>query len=74
MDHLKLDRAIAEESYDLVRDAYSPDGSMSEQGFQLVSELQRDTGFSKSNPASYMGDFSLLRQVQKQLKAEGILK
>jgi ABC-type nitrate/sulfonate/bicarbonate transport system substrate-binding protein len=73
MDHLKLDRAIAEESYELVRDAYSPDGSMSDQGFQLVSELQRDTGL-KSNPASHMSDFSLLRQVQKQLKFEGILK
>jgi ABC-type nitrate/sulfonate/bicarbonate transport system substrate-binding protein len=74
MEHLKLERAVAEESYDLVKDAYSVDGSMSEQGFQLVSELQRDIGPLKSNFASLMSDFSLLHQVQKQLKAEGILK
>ena len=74
MEHLKLERAVAEESYYLVKDAYSVDGSMSEQGFQLVSELQRDIGPLKSNPASLMSDFSLLHQVQKQLKAEGILK
>lgn len=74
MEHLKLERTVAEESYELVKDAYSPDGTMSEQGFQLVSELQRDIGPLKSNPASLMSDFSLLRQVQKQLKAEGILK
>jgi NitT/TauT family transport system substrate-binding protein len=74
MDHLKLERSVAEESYELVKDAYSPDGAMSEQGFQLVSELQRDIGPLKSNPASLMSDFSLLRQVQKQLRAEGVLK
>jgi hypothetical protein len=33
MDHLKLDRATAEESYELAKDAYSPDGGMSDQGF-----------------------------------------
>jgi NitT/TauT family transport system substrate-binding protein len=74
MDHLKLERAIAEESYELVKDAYSPDGSMSDQGFRLVSELQRETGFAKAGPAAQMSDFSLLRQVQGQLRAEGILK
>jgi NitT/TauT family transport system substrate-binding protein len=74
MDHLKLDRATAEESYELVKDAYSPDGSMSDQGFRLVSELQRESGFAKAGPAAQMADFSLLRQVQGQLRAEGILK
>jgi ABC-type nitrate/sulfonate/bicarbonate transport system substrate-binding protein len=74
MEHLKLDRPIAEESYDLVKDAYSTDGSMSDQGFRLVSELQRETNSAKANPASQMSDFSLLRQIQGQLKAEGILK
>jgi hypothetical protein len=33
MDHLKLDRATAEESYALAKDAYSSDGSMSDEGF-----------------------------------------
>jgi NitT/TauT family transport system substrate-binding protein len=74
MDHLKLDRAIAEESYELVKEAYSPDGSMSDQGFRLVSELQRETGFAKAGPAAQMSDFSLLRQVQSQLRSDGILK
>jgi NitT/TauT family transport system substrate-binding protein len=74
MDHLKLDRAVAEESYELVKEAYSPDGSMSDQGFRLVSELQRETNFAKTGPAAQMSDFSLLRQVQSQLKSEGILK
>jgi NitT/TauT family transport system substrate-binding protein len=74
MDHLKLDRATAEESYELVKDAYSLDGGMSDQGFRLVSELQRETGFARAGPAAQMSDFSILRRVQSQLKAEGILK
>jgi len=74
MEHLKLDRTTAEESYELVKDAYSMDGAMSDQGFRFVSELQRETSFGKSGPAAQMSDFSLLRQVQAQLKSEGILK
>jgi ABC-type nitrate/sulfonate/bicarbonate transport system substrate-binding protein len=76
MELLKLNRVVAEESYDLSRDCYSKDGGISDQGFQLVLELQRDReGIGAKNiPVTQMASFIFLRDVQKQLRATGVLK
>lgn len=76
MELLKLNRVVAEESYDLSRDCYSRDGDMSDQGFQLVLAFQRDReGIgAKSIPVTQMANFTFLRDVQKQLRETGVLK
>jgi hypothetical protein len=76
MQLLKFNRVMAEESYDLSRDCFSKDGEMSNQGFQLVLELQRDreTTGSKTIPVTQMANFTLLHDVQTQLRATGVLK
>ncbi|MGE5303298.1 MAG: ABC transporter substrate-binding protein [Alphaproteobacteria bacterium] len=76
MELLKLNRVVAEESYDLSRDCYSKDGGIGDQGFQLVIELQRDReGIGAKNiPVTQMANFAPLREVQKQLRAAGVLK
>ncbi len=75
MKLLKLNRVVAEESYDLSRDCYSKDGSISDEGLRLVLEFQRDReGTAKNIPVTQMADFTFLRDVQKQLRATGVLK
>jgi NitT/TauT family transport system substrate-binding protein len=76
MELLKLDRTVAEESYDLSRDCYSKDGDMPDQGFQLALELQRDRegAIPKSIPVTQMANFTFLRETQTQLRAQGLLK
>jgi NitT/TauT family transport system substrate-binding protein len=64
----KLDRNTASATYDLAIKSHSHDGEVSEKGIALGMELAKATGkIDKEISPSDMVDFSILREVKKEL-------
>lgn len=71
MQWLQQTREVASESYDLIVPTYSPDGSGSDETFQFAIEARkRAIKSEKIIPLSQVRDFSLLKEVQKELLSQ----
>jgi NitT/TauT family transport system substrate-binding protein len=65
---LQQTKEIASESYDLVVPSFSPDGGVSDATYQFAVDARlRELKSDKRVPLSQLRDFSLLREVQKEL-------
>lgn len=65
----KMDRRLAEASYDQTLKAYSKDGTASAKGIESVLEVARQQGVAKSVTVNDVVDFGPLREAQAALKA-----
>jgi NitT/TauT family transport system substrate-binding protein len=64
----RVERPIADATYDLARKSYSRNGEVSEKGIMLSMEFARSSGkFEKEPAAAEIIDFNLLREVKKEL-------
>ncbi len=69
MEWLALDKDTAGRAYDTGLKSFSEDGSPSEKGLMTSIQLELEkTGSKKEVPISKVFDFSVLREVQKELK------
>jgi ABC-type nitrate/sulfonate/bicarbonate transport system substrate-binding protein len=60
---------VARDSYDSILPSFSPDGSTADNTFEFAIDARKSTVKSdKAIPVSQVRDFSLLREVQKELK------
>lgn len=65
---LQQTKEVASESYDLVVPSFSQDGSVSDATYQFAVDARlKDLKSDKRVPLSQLRDFSLLREVQKEL-------
>jgi hypothetical protein len=63
---IKAEHAFA--SYDSTIKIVTPDGSIPEDGLKLlIDQAKRDLKVTRDVPASEIADFTLLREVQKEL-------
>ena len=70
MQWLQQTREVAAESYDLIVPSFSPDGSVSDATYQFAVDARlRELKSDKRPPLAQFRDFSLLREVQKELAA-----
>ena len=60
MRYLEQSQDVAERSYDLLVISLSKNGEITDQEWNILTE--------KKKPVDEVGDFSLLREVQKELK------
>jgi hypothetical protein len=68
MDWVKVDRESATATYDSTLKIFSEDGSMSESGLKLVIDQGREAmKIERPVTLSEVADFSIIRQVQKEL-------
>ena len=64
----RVERDLATATYDLARRSYSKSGEVSEKGILLSMEFARTSGkFDKETSPADFADFSLLREVKKEL-------
>jgi NitT/TauT family transport system substrate-binding protein len=62
-DWLKLEPAQAEKAYDLLYNAFSPDGRASDEGFNRLVEMERKAGRIKGDVSiSRLADWSFLKE------------
>ena len=67
----RVEREVAGATYDLARKSYSTNGEVSEKGVLLSMEFARSSGkFEKETLPSEIVDFSLLREVRKELAGQ----
>ena len=67
----RVEREVAGATYDLARKSYSANGEVSEKGILLSMEFARSSGkFEKETSPSEIVDFSLLREVRKELAGQ----
>ena len=71
MEWLQQTQEVASESYDLIVPSFSPDGGTSDATYQFAIETRMKTLKSdKTIPLSQVRDFSLLKEVQKELSLQ----
>jgi NitT/TauT family transport system substrate-binding protein len=64
----RVEREVAAATYDLARKSFSTNGEVSEKGLLLSMEFARTSGkFERETSPSELIDFSLLREVKKEL-------
>jgi ABC-type nitrate/sulfonate/bicarbonate transport system substrate-binding protein len=67
---LQQTKEVASESYDLIVPSFSPDGSVSDATYQFAVDARlKELKSDKRPPLAQLRDFSLLREVQKELGA-----
>lgn len=67
---LQQSKEVAGESYDLIVPSFSPDGSVSDATYQFAVDARlKELKSDKRPPLAQLRDFSLLREVQKELAA-----
>lgn len=67
----RVEREVAEATYDLARKSYSTNGEVSEKGILLSMEFARSSGkFEKETSPSEIVDFNLLREVRRELAGQ----
>jgi NitT/TauT family transport system substrate-binding protein len=68
---LQQTKETASESYDLLMSSFSPDGGVSDATYQFAVDARlKELKSDKRIPLSQLRDFSLLREVQKELKIQ----
>ncbi len=68
MQWLQQTKEVASESYDLIVPSFSADGAVSDATYQFaVDQRMKELKSDKRVPLSQLRDFSLLREVQKEL-------
>jgi NitT/TauT family transport system substrate-binding protein len=68
---LQQTKETASESYDLLISSFSPDGGVSDATYQFAVDARlKELKSDKRVPLSQLRDFSLLREVQKELKIQ----
>jgi NitT/TauT family transport system substrate-binding protein len=68
---LQQTKETASESYDLLISSFSPDGGVSDATYQFAVDARlKELKSDKRIPLSQLRDFSLLREVQKELKIQ----
>jgi NitT/TauT family transport system substrate-binding protein len=68
VDHLGLDRDVAETTYELGAGSFAADGLIPDSGLQLLIETSRDAaGRASGTTAAQIADFSIARRVGQQL-------
>ncbi len=66
---LQQTKEVASESYDLILPSFSPDGGVSDATYQFAVDARlKELKSDKRVPLSQLRDFSLLAEVQKELK------
>lgn len=67
---LQQTKEVADESYDLIVSSFSPDGSVSDATYQFAVDARlKELKSDKRPPLAQLRNFSLLREVQKELGA-----
>jgi ABC-type nitrate/sulfonate/bicarbonate transport system substrate-binding protein len=68
---LQQPKEVAGESYDLIVNSFSADGGVSDATYQFAVDARlKEIKSDKRVPLSQLRDFSLLREVQKELKLQ----
>ena len=68
MEWQKINKETAAATYDSVRNTYSEDGTLTEDGLRLViEEAKKATKTDRPVSISDVADFSILKQAQREL-------